>query len=183
MPPEPGRVAEPSPFFRAFEPEIARGRGPALDLACGRGRHTLATARLGRFAVGIDRDADGLAELERHRRLERLPGAAVRSDLETPRGICFESGSFGLILVFRFLFRPLAPEIVRLLGPGGLLLYETFTIHQKEFGYGPRNEAFLLRDGELLELFASLGVLEHWQGTTPGDRPEALARLAARRRP
>ena len=86
-----------------------------------------------------------------------------------------------MILVFRFLFRPLAPAIVEALAPGGLLLYETFTIHQRDLGEGPRNPAFLLHDGELPELFARLETASHWEGLTPGPAPQALARLAARK--
>ncbi len=90
-------------------------------------------------------------------------------------------GSCGAILVFRFLFRPLAPEIETLLRPGGLLLYETFTVHQRELPGGPRNAAFLLADDELPALFPGLEILDYWQGVTDDPNPTALARLAARR--
>ena len=84
--------------------------------------------------------------------------------------------------MFRFLHRPLAPEICNALAPGGLLLYETFTVHQRELGSGPRNSAFLLETGELRRLFRDLEPLDYFEGETEGVRPEALARLLARRR-
>jgi tellurite methyltransferase len=155
--------------------------GPILDLACGRGRHALAAAAAGSRAVGIDRDAQALGEM-RSRALEaRLPVDAVRADLETPWGIPVRSGSCGAILVFRFLFRPLAEAIRQTLAPGGLLLYETFTTEQEHCRTGPRNPAFLLRPGELRALFADLEILDSWEGWTAGERPEAMARLLARR--
>jgi hypothetical protein len=83
--------------------------------------------------------------------------------------------------VFRYLHRPLAADIARALAPGGLLLYETFTIRQRDLGYGPGNPAFLLRQGELPRLFAGLDLLASWEGTTAGEKPAAVARLAARR--
>jgi SAM-dependent methyltransferase len=159
----------------------AARRGPVLDLACGSGRHALAVAGWGLPVVAMDRSRDALAELTARARAGSLPVLGVRTDLETPLGIPVRAGTCGAILVFRFLFRPLAAAIAEALAPGGLLLYETFTIHQRDLGEGPRNPAFLLRDGELPELFASLEIVSHWEGLTPGPVPQALARLAARR--
>jgi hypothetical protein len=106
---------------------------------------------------------------------------AIRTDLERPTEIPFADSTCGAILVFRFLFRPLADRIETLLAPGGLLLYETFTVHQRALGGGPRRDAFLLEDGELPALFPRLVVLDSWQGVTDGPNPAAVARLAARR--
>jgi SAM-dependent methyltransferase len=172
----------PSPLFEAESERLleASRLGPVADLACGRGRYALAAAERGAVAIGFDRDAAALAELQRTARARGLRAHAVRTDLEAGRGIPVRPASCGAILVFRFLFRPLATALREALSPGGLLLYETFTIHQRTFGYGPRNEDFLLRPGELLETFRDLEVLSYWEGITEGDHPEALARLVAR---
>ena len=111
-----------------------------------------------------------------------LPVQGLRADLETPHGIPVRPGSCGAILVFRFLFRPLAPAIAAALAPGGLLLYETFTVDQRSLPQGPRNPAFLLEHGELPRLFPTLEVLEAWEGIRSGPEPEAVASLCARRR-
>jgi SAM-dependent methyltransferase len=176
-------TADPSPFLVAELPRLreAAALGPVLDLACGRGRNALAAAAAGVAVVGVDRDPQALAALRAAARERGLPVAALRADLETPHGIPVRSGTCGAILVFRFLFRPLASAIEAALAPGGLLLYETFTIHQRSLGQGPRNPAFLLAPGELPALFPRLEVLAHWEGSAEGPRPEALARLSARR--
>jgi hypothetical protein len=108
---------------------------------------------------------------------------AVRVDLETRHGIPLIPASCGAILVFRFLYRPLAAAVVDCLLPGGLLLYETFTIQQLTVEPGPKNPAFLLREGELPELFPTLEVLRYEEGWGTGPRPEAMARLVARKGP
>jgi SAM-dependent methyltransferase len=174
----------PSPFFLTHLEELRRAArlGPILDVACGRGRHALAAAREGLPVVAIDRNAEFLAELRDRARAERLPILPVRADLETGHGLPLAAGSFGAVLVFRYLFRALAPALVAALRPGGLLLYETFTVHQRKLGQHPTNPDFLLRDDELPTLFGALQLIEHWQGQIGGERPTALARLAARRR-
>jgi SAM-dependent methyltransferase len=177
------RLAAPSPLFQAHLDAVvvASGVGAVLDLACGRGRHALAAAELGVRVTAIDRHAPFLAELADRARRRELPLEVVRADLETSRGIPVMPGSCGAIFVFRFLFRPLAGAIAAALRPGGLLLYETFTQEQARLEGGPSNPAFLLAPGELPTLFPSLEILEHWEGRTDGERPQAIARLAARR--
>jgi len=174
-----------SPHLEAERTRLldAAAWGPVLDLACGRGRNARHAAAWGARTVGIDRNAEHLVELRRAARAEGLPLFGVRADLETGSGIPAKPGSCGAILVFRFLSRALAPAIVEALAPGGLLLYETFTVHQRKLGYGPENPAFLLRDGELPALFPTLEILAHWEGTEErGERPEAVARVTARKR-
>ena len=173
-----------SPHLQAERARLleAAARGPVLDLACGRGRNARAAAAWGAWVVGVDRNSEHLGALRRAARAEGLPLVAVRADLEDGSGIPARPGSCGAILVFRFLSRTLASAIVEALAPGGLLLYETFTIHQRKLGYGPKNQAFLLRDGELPTLFPELELLGHWEGVEQrGERPEAVARLTARK--
>ncbi|HKE10503.1 MAG TPA: methyltransferase domain-containing protein [Myxococcota bacterium] len=179
-----GRAA-PSPWFvrHARWVREAAALGPVVDLACGRGRHALAAVSLGVRTVGVDRDRDALVTLLGEARRRGPPGVltAVRADLETALGFPLRPESCGAILVFRYLHRPLAPALSSLLRPGGLLLYETFTKEQRNLGHGPTNPAFLLASGELRELFPGLEMLAYEEGLCPGERPEALARLAARR--
>jgi len=176
-------AASPSPWFLAQRDRLAEAarRGPVLDLACGRGRHALAAAELGARTLAIDRDQAALRALQAEAARRRLPLTSLRADLETPLGIPVKPASCGVILVFHFLFRPLAPAISTALAPGGLLLYETFTLAQRALGSGPRRAEFLLEPGELRALFSDLEPLEHWEGRSDGPPPEYLARLAARR--
>lgn len=174
---------QPSTFFVAQNARLraAAMRGPVADLACGRGRHCLASAEAGARTIGVDRNPEHLVTLVGEARSRGLAVDAVRADLENDREIPFRASACAAILVFRFLYRPLAPRIVEALQPGGLLLYETFTTRQRDLPTGPSNPAFLLAPGELRELFSGLEVLEYWEGLTDGDTPAALARLAARK--
>ncbi len=174
----------PSAFLTAHWDTLAAAAagGAVADLACGPGRNALAVAARGHRMIGIDRSREHLGALARTAAARGLPLRGLRADLEAGHGIPLAAGSCGAILVFRFLFRPLAPAIVATLRRGGLLLYETFSTAQPELGWGPRNPDFLLRPGELRRLFPQLEVLEAWEGITRDPKPEAVARLAARRR-
>jgi SAM-dependent methyltransferase len=176
-------ASPPSPWFLAQRDRLreAAALGPLLDLACGRGRHALAAAELGIRSLGIDRDALALRALAAQATARALPLAGVRADLETPMGIPVRAGSCGAILVFRFLFLPLAPAIVASLAPGGLLVYETFLRAQRSLGTGPRRTEFLLEPGDLRRLFVDLEPLAYTEGRSEGSPPEFLARLAARK--
>ena len=179
---EPGAV---SPWFSEQRERLAAASqlGPIVDLACGRGRHLRACAEAGWPSLGIDRNPDFLSEA---RAAIQAPSAAVagcvRSDIEAAPFLPVKAGSCGAILVFRFLFRPLAPRLIEALAPGGLLVYETFTWRQPELGWGPRRPEFLLAEAELPELFAGLEILAHDEGLREDvARPEYSARLLARR--
>jgi SAM-dependent methyltransferase len=177
----PGAEGAPSPLFEAERARLLATAGPVLDLACGRGRHALAVARSGRFAIGLDRDRARLAELAGAARAAGLAAQPLLADLEVNATIPLADASCGAVLVFRYLHRPLAPEIVRVLRPGGLLLYETFTRKHREISEHPRNPAFLLEPGELPKLFAALEPLRAEEARVALPAPEAVARLVARK--
>ena len=176
-------MTPPSPFFvrQTAQLSSAAKRGPVVDLACGRGRHCIAAAEGGAHAIGVDRNPAFLADLRAAASARGLRVDTIRADLESSAEIPLKTECCAVILVFRFLFRPLAPRIEEALRPGGLLLFETFTVHQRQFAAGPRNSAFLLDEGELPKLFPGLEVLEFWEGVTGGPAPAAVARLAARK--
>ncbi len=158
----------------------AAGR-PVLDLACGHGRNALAVAAAGLRVIGLDRDEAALAELGARARDAAVAIARVRADVEAGHALPFASGSLGAVLVFRFLYRPLAAEIARVLAPGGALIAETFTTAQRAFGRGPRRAAFLLDPGELATLWPELATLRSEEGVYDEPEPTALARLVARK--
>jgi tellurite methyltransferase len=146
--------------------------GPALDVACGRGRHTLLLAARGQSVTAVDWSGAALEILETRARQAKIPvRRAEVSDLGKPpaRGIqlvCanleelrLPESSFALILCLNYLQRSLFPQMARAVRPGGLILMETFTQAQLKYAGGPRNSAFLLEPGELRCAFPELHVL------------------------
>jgi tellurite methyltransferase len=150
------------------------GHNRALDAACGTGRNAVLLAEHGWHVVGVDISPVGLhiAQEEARQRAVMLDLLAV--DLHD----WLPPASFDLVCVFRFLDRSLCPRLQAALKPCGTLIYETFTIAQRNYEGGPRSDDFLLQPGELPTLFPGLEVLEYTEGTVEEDgRPRALAGL------
>ena len=85
---------------------------------------------------------------------------------------------FDLVLVTRYLDRARMPALETALAPGGIIIYETFTVHQRQFSRGPTSSSHLLQTGELPTLLPLCEPLFYEEVSGP----EAMARLVARRR-
>jgi SAM-dependent methyltransferase len=151
--------------------------GPALDLACGSGRHTRYLAAQGYDVLAVDRDPAALAGLA------SLSGVATRClDLEGDHWP-LAGESFALIVVTRYLHRPRWPDLAALLCDGGILIHETFMVGHEAYG-SPRRPEFLLRENELLTLaeLAGLNVLDFRQGLAIGATPAVTQSICCLRR-
>ena len=60
--------------------ELARDRGPVLEIGCGTGRVALHLARRGHQVCGVDEDAGLVAELRSRAKAESLSVEAIRAD-------------------------------------------------------------------------------------------------------
>ena len=161
--------------------------GEAIDVACGGGRNALWLAARGFNTLAVDRDASAIAQLSEVTRQRRLPLRAQVADLEEgrpegrplPGEAPLRVAAFDVMVVVRYLHRPLFPALVAALRPGGVLVYETFTRAQSLRGK-PTNPAFLLDPGELARLIAPLQVIEEREGEFEGKMLASV--IAVRRR-
>ncbi|MBV9836251.1 MAG: class I SAM-dependent methyltransferase [Alphaproteobacteria bacterium] len=166
----------PSPWIARWAPLIAPG-STILDIAAGSGRHTRLFLGRGHHVTAVDRDISRLANLESD------PGVEIVSaDLEDGSAWPLPARRFGAVVVTNYLHRPLWPALFGALEPGGVLLYETFMVGNERFGE-PSNPAFLLRDGELLDVAREGGLsVVAYEATMRSDpSPAMVQRLAARR--
>ena len=155
----------------------AAGLGPVLDVACGDGRNGLYLAGFGARVVLVDKSTLALESLGE----AGQPGNVrfIQLDLETPQPPVFEPASFGVVLVFRYLHRPLLGILRDCLAPGGLFVYETYLEGQELYGK-PRNPDHLLKRGELAAWFGGWEVLEHFEGVL-SDPTRVMGRIVCRK--
>jgi SAM-dependent methyltransferase len=132
----------PSPWIVQWAGLVAAD-ATVLDVAAGGGRHTNFFGSRGHKVTAIDRDVSALAAQPN---IE-----VVQANLEDGSAWPLPGRVFGAVVVTNYLHRPLFPELLDVLAPGGVLLYETFMEGNERFGRPSRPE-FLLKDGELLEL-------------------------------
>jgi len=134
--------------------------GTVLDLASGSGRNSRYLAGLGYRVLATDIDASALADLEGD---------------EWP----FADQSFDGIVVVNYLHRPLLTNLAHALGANGVLIYESFGQGNERYGR-PSNPDYLLRPGELLEVFDPLlNVVAYEFGVEYEPRPAVRQRLCA----
>jgi SAM-dependent methyltransferase len=136
---------------------------PVLDLACGMGRNGLLLAEHGLNVVFADRSATALSGIDQQLQTTGLTGRTWQVDLEQPGVNPFGDDVFSAIIAFRYLHRPLFPPLRDAVTPGGLVIYETFTTANREFGR-PRSEDFLLLPGELKSLFEDWDIIYDFEG-------------------
>jgi tellurite methyltransferase len=169
-------IIPPSPFVAEW---IARAIVPpprrALDVAMGRGRHALPLARAGYRTFGVDSKFGAVRDAFDAARDAGTPIHAWCADLTQHP---LPASRFELVVVTRYLQRDLFAAIRHSLAPGGIVLYETFTVRQRALGAGPTSPDHLLEEGELPTYFDALDVLFYEEVVSP----EAVARLVARRR-
>jgi SAM-dependent methyltransferase len=164
-------MLRPSPFILQWLPEIKSG-GSVLDLACGKGRHTRAALDAGFHVSAVDSDVSGLAMADK---LE-----IIQADLEA-EAWPLEGRTFDGVIVTNYLWRPLFALLRHAVGPGGLILYETFTAGNERYGK-PSNPDFLLEEGELAREFGDgFETLLFEHQTETGPVPAVRQRLAARK--
>jgi tellurite methyltransferase len=152
----------PSSWLVAHADMLPR-TGLALDLASGRGRNALWLAEHGMTVVALDRNEHALADLREEAARRGLTVLADLADFESG-DFSFHRAAFDLIVVTHYLYRPLFPGLVAALKPGGLLIYETFTVDQARRGK-PTNPDFLLEPGELVRLVQPLEIVDSREGT------------------
>eukprot|EP00913_Durusdinium_trenchii_P018482 g17364.t1 len=149
----------------------------ALDVGCGRGRHSLMLLEMGFQVTAVDLDGEALDTLRQRERgaVEKgtlkirsmdLEDAFVAIVLQTscwvhlvePRvdGQAEDVGALGhfdVLLVVNYASRSLLPKLLQLLKPKGLLIFESWAQGNEHFATPKDAEAQrrLLRANELLE--------------------------------
>nr|WP_145546329.1 class I SAM-dependent methyltransferase [Variovorax boronicumulans] len=168
----PAPLHPPSAWVQRWAHLIAPG-GHVLDLACGPGRHAYWLHAQGFAVTAVDRAPEAMASLAP---LATAGAEVLQAELEGgPWPLA--GRRFDAVVVTNYLWRPRLAEVVAAVGPGGVLVYETFALGNETVGRPSRPE-FLLRPGELLRAAADLRVVAYEDGFLE-EHPRFVQRIAA----
>jgi len=154
----------------------ANSQEPVLDLACGSGRNGLYLVNKNIPVVFADIKETALEQVKN---TVSPPHCGVKSlanfwqvDFEQNDIEPLTGKSFSAIIVFRYLHRSLFEQIKQAVTAGGYVVYETFSVDQPQFGR-PKNPNFLLKHGELAEIFSDWKIIHSFEGVIDAKSADA----------
>lgn len=134
--------------------KISHRQGLALDLACGKGRHSILLSNFGFKVLSVDINKENL---------KFFSGKFIKKKVIDVENICnwpLEKKKFNAVIVTNFLNREIFPLILSSINKGGYLIYETFSEGQQKIGK-PTNPKFILKSKELINLSSSMQLLAY----------------------
>lgn len=167
--------APPSAWVQRWSHLVSPG-GVVLDVACGHGRHARWFHEQNHPVVLVDRAQAAIESIA----IPALACEAVVADIENGPWP-FAGRQFDAVVVTNYLWRPLMPTLLDSLAPGGVLIYETFSLGNETVGKPSRLD-FLLRPGELLDTCRRLRIVAFEDGfldESAGKAPRFVQRIAA----
>ncbi|WP_157753521.1 methyltransferase domain-containing protein [Thiomicrorhabdus chilensis] len=157
-------------FIESVVTDSKSHAGTAIDLGCGGGRDAVFLAKQGWKVTAIDQES---RVIKRAKQLASRAGASVKwKCCDLKKAGCLPETEFDLVLVMRFLNRNLYSEIDARVKPGGWLVFQTFVEGVEVFG-SPKNPNYILRKGELAQVFADFKVIIDRIDILPDGRPVA----------
>ncbi len=145
--------------------------GRALELACG-----LAADAFYLAEYGLQVEAWDISDVvvDKINVLASREKRSVTASVKDLSNISVDENCFDLISVAHYLDRNLVSAIIKMLKPGGLLFYQTFTRTVTDAYSGPGNPDFRLLPGELLDLFSDLSLVVYREEALLGDLTKGL---------
>jgi 2-polyprenyl-3-methyl-5-hydroxy-6-metoxy-1,4-benzoquinol methylase len=166
----------PVPFLKENIHRLPRGK--ALDLAMGTGRNSIFLAMHGYEVDGIDYSEIAVEKVQSYTQEKSLQIYAKHADLTH---YLIDEQSYDVIVNFYFLERSLFPQIKKALKPSGMLLFETYTVEQPQYGR-PHNPTYLLNPNELLNSFIDLHIIYYHERVDKQEKEiKAIASLLAQK--
>ncbi len=155
------RLWSPALILENFQDNILDKKqiGKAVDIGCGAGRDSVYLATQGWQVTAIDYSESALEKAAQLAENSQVKINCIQMDLEKDMQLFGAiKEEFQLVVVSRYLHRPLLPIIKNKIAINGYLLYQTFMRGCEAFG-SPRNPRFLLQEGELASVFHDFEII------------------------
>ena len=178
-------------YLTTLQRLVVDKKSSVLDLACGSGRNGLYLVENDIPMTFADVNGEALEQIKSSLKDENGHKQKLAQywqvdfeqvNFEQVNKAPLQDKSFAAVMVFRYLHRPLFDQIKAAIKPGGMIIYETFTEQQAQFGR-PKNPDFLLKPSELFTLFYDWKILHSFEGivntSSNGDIKQAIAQVVA----
>ena len=154
---------------------VGRRRGSCRS-ATGEGRNAVFLAKKGFLVDAVDISEVALKKAQRLAHENHVTINTIDADLNS---YTIKPGYYDVIVNIDYLNRSLIPQIKRGLRPGGIVVYENYTVKQLENARGKvLQRDTLLEEGELPKLFKDFKILVYRE---TNDGKDARASLVAQK--
>lgn len=133
--------------------------GTVLDMGMGEGRNAVFLAQKGYRVTGVD--ISSVAVKKAYMLAEEF-GVKFKGVVASLNEYKIPPASFDAIICFYYVDRSLIEKMKTWLKPGGILMYEAFTVREVKGKKVPEyNPDYYLKEQELLQLFSGMRVLKY----------------------
>lgn len=129
-----------------------------LDMGMGEGRNAVFLAQKGHQVTGVDISS---VAVKKAYHLAREFGVKIKGVVASLEKYKIPKGSFDAIICFYYVDRKLVEKMKSWLAPGGILIFEAYTIKEREKKDHLKDpKEFYLEEQELIKLFGNMKILK-----------------------
>lgn len=133
--------------------------GSVLDMGMGEGRNAVFLAQKGFKVTGVDISS---VAIKKANQLAKEYGVKIKGVVASMKDYTIPPGSFDAIICFYYVDHTLLEKIRSWLKPGGILIYEAYTLRQRKLPSHSHDPADnFLKEQELFKMFPGMRVLKY----------------------
>lgn len=145
--------------FLAENFDYFKDNSAVLDMGMGEGRNAVFLAQKGHKVTGVDISS---VAIKKSYLLAKEFGVKIKGVVASLESYKIPKGSFDVVVCFYYVDRKLSKKMMEWLAPGGILIYEAFTIKQRsKKGHRKDPVSYYLKEQELLSMFKGMRVLKY----------------------
>ncbi len=146
-----------------------------LDIGMGEGRNAVFLATKGYKVTGIDISR---VAIQKARFLAKEFGVRIDTIVKSIKDLKIKPGSIDAIICFYYVDREIVKTLKKWLKPGGIIIFEAYTINQKLINKMEGEDSYVLQDAELFDLFGDFTILKYEE---PLHRKDYIASIIAKK--
>jgi len=131
--------------------------GTVLDMGMGEGRNAVFLAQKGYKVTGVDLSS---VAVKKSYLLAQEFGVKIKGVVASLKDYKIAPGTFDAIICFYWVDRSMVEKIKTWLKPGGVIIYEAYTVRGKEKEADTLSDNYL-KEQELIKLFPGMRVLKY----------------------